>query len=142
MRHEESHNTCPAYVYVPVPAHRVAEILSILAGMGDERPAPPAAPRLEWTEPELRRLWGESEETHRKLLRVLADADGAPISATALTQKIGKVAHSTLGALNRRVKSRHPGLGRPYVAVRPASTGEWGYLMPRDIAALMRQIAV
>lgn len=120
------------FVNVPVPADRVQEVYRLLAQPANQpAPAPPdAGPDAEWTEELIVRMYRESAEPMRKMLKLLAEADGAEVSTRdiAETLELPKGASSVAGmagAIGRRVNSRYGMAGLPW-------TSRWVFIDPAD----------
>jgi hypothetical protein len=97
------------FVYVPVPLGRVEDVYRLLAGQATE--SADASTALAQT---VRRIYLESDEPFRNLLRFLADHPGQPMStgevAAALRLPNGAASLAgMLGAFARRSKSRYEG---------------------------------
>lgn len=115
------------FVMVPVPPGRVQEVYALLG-----QPSSPAqvfrAPTRQpteddrgWTEVLLRRLFNESADNARNMLRYIANANGEEVSTNEIARDLGlpKGAMSVAGmsgAIGRRVASRYGMDGPPWNA--------------------------
>lgn len=120
------------FVYVPVLAHRVQEVYSLLAQApaGKHEPSPRSGPDSGWTEQLVRRMFNESGDPMQHMLRMLAEADGEEVSTNEIATALGlsKGASSVAGmagAIGRRVNSRYGMEGLPWVT-------RWRYIDPTD----------
>ena len=105
--------------------------------MGDEpgaviQPASKASGLIEeWTEPLVRRLFKESGDPMRRMLGLLAEANGEEVSTNeiAVALNLPKGASSVAGmagAAGRRVNSRYGMAGLPWET-------RWRYIDPEDV---------
>jgi hypothetical protein len=99
-----------AFVYVPVPSARVAEVYELLAVQPDE-----AAPRIDSERARLlERIYRESDTGFRALLRYLSERPERPIGTRAIAKGL-ELERGTaslagmLGAFGRRSANRYDG---------------------------------
>jgi hypothetical protein len=128
------------YVYVPVPASRVDDVFRFLLGLGKEEMA--EGPDLE---ERLGRVYRESDGQFRRLLRLLADRAGQPLSseevADALELERGTASLAgMLGAYGRRSNNRYESFW-PFERLYNASAETSEFVMPKRIAAIVKEIA-
>ncbi len=123
------------FVNLPVPANRVQEVYALLA-----KPAAPA-PRADvgkdndvgWTAALLKRMYLESAEQMRQMLKILAKAEGEEVSTNEIASALDlpKGARSVAGmagAIGRRVNSRYGMEGLPWET-------RWRYIDPTNESA-------
>lgn len=120
------------FVSVPVPANRVQEVYALLAQppVVLQPPAVRGPGESDWTEELIRRMYRESGDPMQRMLRILAEADGAEVSTNeiAAALELSKGASSVAGmagAIGRRVNSRYGMAGLPW-------TTRWRYVDPDD----------
>lgn len=99
----------PGFVYVPVPVGKVEAVFRLLSGSGGHE-GPDMADHLR----SLRRVYLESEEQFRALLRFLAERPGESISTSEIAEGLGLPNGAAslagmLGAYARRSKNRYEG---------------------------------
>lgn len=123
------------FVYVPVPVGRVAEVFRLLASLpGDTAEA---------SDPErvVRRVFLESEENFRALLRFLAGRPGQSISTAEAAEALGlpngaaSVA-GMLGAFARRSKNRYDGFW-PFERLYNPAHDRAELMMEGNVAAIV-----
>lgn len=124
------------FVYVPVPVERVEEVYRLLAGLsGNSEASVPDAERI------VKRVFLESEERFRALLRFLAGHPGQPISTTETAEVLGLpngVASlaGMLGAFARRSKNRYDGFW-PFERLYNPAQDRAELMMDDDVAAIV-----
>lgn len=118
------------FVMVPVPTHRLQEVYALLGQPPTVVPTTkPATDDNGWTEAILRRLYNESADNAKHLLRFLAKADGEEVSTNEIAKELNlpKGAMSVAGmagAIGRRVNSRYGMSGPPW-------NSRWRYIDPK-----------
>jgi hypothetical protein len=129
-------NTTAEFVYIPVPVGRVEEVFRLLASLsgGSEESVPDM-------EKVVRRIFLESEERFRSLLRFLAGHPGQPISTTDTAEALGLpngVASlaGMLGAFARRSKNRYDGFW-PFERLYNPAQDRAELMMEDNLAAIV-----
>lgn len=133
------------FVYVPVPAHLVSEVYALLVRLGA---APSGEAEADARPPVLdaelvKRMYFESEEHHRQLMRYLADHSdrwhysGDLAEALNLTHGARSLA-GMLGAFGRRAKHRYGGQ-RPWTSDWDPSREEARHMITFDTARYVNQ---
>jgi hypothetical protein len=117
------------FVMVPVLTHRLQEVYALLGQPPTVVPTTKhAGDDNGWTETILRRLYNESADNAKHLLRYLAKADGEEVSTNEIAKELNlpKGAMSVAGmagAIGRRVNSRYGMNGPPW-------NSRWRYIDP------------
>ena len=111
------------FVNVPVPASRVQEVYALL-GKSAATAAEPLGDG--WTDSLIRRMYAESADQMRELLKLLAKADGEEVSTNEIAAALelpkgAKSVAGMVGALGRRVNSRYGMEALPW-------TSRWRYI--------------
>lgn len=122
----------PDFINVPVPADRVQEVYALLASP-PAAPTPAAPPVDEaggWDAALLTRMYEESADPMRRLLKFVAAAGGAEVSTNEIAEALDlpKGASSVAGmagAVGRRVNSRYGMDGLPWAT-------RWRYIDATD----------
>ena len=128
------------YVYVPVPTDRVKDVFLLLSGQHQEQSS--ADPDLGQV---ITRIYRESEEQFRRLLRFLADRPGVPVSTLEVAEGLdlyrgtGSLA-GMLGAFGRRSTNRYEGFW-PFEKLYNAAEERSELIMPPEVAAVVDDLA-
>ena len=107
-------------VYLAVPRHQYREVISFIAELPDVQDSVAVEPTdaTEPTRPDLdealvRRIYDESLDTHRQLLKVLAAHAGEWVTYPNISKEMGfetpRSLPGTLGAFGRRAQHRYGG---------------------------------
>ena len=126
-------------VYVPVPADRVDDVFRFLLGLADEEGAVDSD-----LERRVNRVYRESDEQFRRLLRFLAEHPGEPLStertAEAIELERGTASLAgMLGAFGRRSNNRYQGFW-PFEKLHNPTLDQSELEMPLHIAAIVRRL--
>lgn len=124
------------YVYVPVPADKVEAVLRFLLGLdGQESSA---------LEARVARVYRESDEHFRDLLRLLAEHPGEAHSTAWIADRLGLASGAgslagMLGAYARRAKNRYDGFW-PFERLYNPTTDRSELMMSPMIAAAVNLV--
>lgn len=123
------------FVYVPVPAVRVAEVFRLLAGLPGKTAEASDSERV------VRRVFLESEENFRALLRFLASRAGQSISTAEAAEALGLPNGAAslagmLGAFARRSKNRYDGFW-PFERLYNSAQDRAELMMESNVAAIV-----
>ena len=131
----------------------MAEVYGVLAerekeraGSGtDQPPDSPPSPRIYLDSNVVIQMYRDSEERHRKLMEILAEAEGRWLYTAELADALGvktgsKGMAGTFGAFGRRAKHRYKGL-KPWESSWEPVRDEARYRMDPEIAAWVRSAA-
>jgi hypothetical protein len=127
------------YVLMAVPAELVPQIAALIAAV------PQASEPVEsggWDGDAATRLYTESSEPQRRILAVLAEANGEEVTTDDLAARSGVEPRSlpgTLGALGRRCPSRY-GLPTPWHR-RWDAEGHAVMKLPVEVAEVIQSLA-
>ena len=142
----------PDMVYVPVPTLLYADVIGLIAerlGAQEgltavapaEMPETPEPIKPDLDEALVRRIYGESLDTHRRLLEVLASHAGEWVSYADISKEMGfdnpRSLPGTMGALSRRVNHRYG--GRWAFEAEPLS-GDWHARMEPWVAEIIVEL--
>jgi hypothetical protein len=131
------------FVYLPVPRDLYPDVISFLSErLGGDVIAPvPEPDKPELDEALVRRIYDESEETHRQLLKILAGRAGEWVPYTEISDAMGYETNrslpGTLGAFGRRVAHRYDGVW-PFEA--KMNNGRWEARMDPSVAAIIAKM--
>lgn len=146
-------NAVAQYELVPTPREFVADVYGFLAKlMTESSPTaemPEAAPAAAASAPTLtdalvKRMYSESEPSHRKLFKYLAARPGEWIFADKLAAGLElsggrKSLAGTLGALGRRCNHRYKGL-RPFESTWDHAKHQTKHRMSVDVADIINTL--
>jgi hypothetical protein len=138
------------YISVPVPEQHVPAVIELLAQLNREH-SPDIAEHIEArqiTESDedlVRRMFDESESTHRRLLLTLAEAGENPLYTSEIAERIGvktgrKGMAGVFGAFGRRAKHRYEGV-KPWQSSWDFERGEASYRMSPEVASWILRAA-
>lgn len=120
------------FVSLPVPANRVQEVYALLAQPAASAGAAPspAGAGHGWTEDLVRRMYTESADQMRQMLKLLAEAKGKEVSTNEIAEALhlakgAKSVAGMAGAIGRRVSSRYGMEALPWDT-------RWRYIDPAD----------
>ena len=125
------------YVYVPVPLSKVEDVFRFLAGPSSQ--GTDVSSDLDRT---VRRIYLESEDPFRNLLRLLAVHAGQPMGTGDLAEALGLPNGAAslagmLGAFARRSKNRYAGYW-PFERVYNPGLDRAELMMEDNVAAIVR----
>jgi hypothetical protein len=127
------------YVYVPVPLGKVEDVFRFLAGLTPQ--GSEVGTDLDRT---VRRVYLESEEHFRDLLRFLAGRAGQPVSTGDVAEALGLPNGAAslagmLGAFARRSKNRYGGYW-PFERVNNPGLDRSELMMEDNVAAIVNAL--
>lgn len=130
------------YVYVPVRVDRVDAVLRFLGELADPQRQVVAESDLERT---VQRVYLESERQFRRLLELLADSPGRPISSTEIADGLelpnGPASLAgMLGAFARRAKNRYAGFW-PFERLQNPADETTELMMDSNVATIVKGLA-
>jgi hypothetical protein len=143
------------FVEIAVPAEHVMRVYAFLADLerghdpeqnSTPEPTTPDAPHdKKLTADLVARMYRDSEQRHRDLLRFLADHHGTWIFTSDIENWLGVTTGSKgmagmFGAFGRRAKHRYSGL-KPWVSEWDDAHGEARYLMTAEVGEWIQQAA-
>ncbi len=134
--------------YVPVPTQWLSQIyarLGELAAEGSMEGMASAEPSSFLSDALLKRMYEESYEPHRRLMRLMAEhADewrySNEIAADLELEHGTRGLAGMFGAFGRRAKHRYGGL-TPWLSEWDSAREEVRYCMPSEVAASIRDLA-
>jgi hypothetical protein len=146
-------NAVAPYELVPTPREFVADVYGLLAklmtkdGSAPEVPEveePAAAPVPALTDDLVKRMYSESEPSHRKLFKYLATRPDEWIFADKLASDLAlsggrKSLAGTLGALGRRCNHRYKGL-RPFESTWDHAKHQTKHRMSVHVADIIKTL--
>jgi hypothetical protein len=139
-------------VYIPVPAEWAGQVHQLLARLyrgeavelADPKQAA-AAPRRELDQDLAFEMYRDSGESHRELIRYLAENPGQWFSTSVLAERLGlqhgaKGLAGLLGAFGRRANHRYGGVA-PWESVWDSVAAEARHQMLPEVARWMQAAA-
>ena len=143
MTHEE-------FVSVPVPSRLVTKVYELIAKLetGESEPdarAEQARTGASLSQPLVERMYGESEDAHRRLLVYLADRPDQWLDSQSVADGLGlkhgrKSLTGSLGAFGRRADHRYGGL-KPFESRWDPDTYMARLRMSSEVAAWIKAAA-
>jgi len=128
------------FVHVPVPADRVEDVYRFLLGLADTEGAVDSdLDRL------VNRVYRESDEQFRRLLKLLARHSGEPLNTEQVAKELdldrgAASLAGMLGAFGRRAKNRYEGFW-PFEKLYNSAAERSELIMNSEIAVIVERIA-
>ena len=137
------------FISVQVPRQHVVKVYELIAGLESGSAGAPehsgASPKGPLTRALVERMYGESEPSHRKLMKYLADRpdewNGTREIAEGLGLQFGaRSLAGSLGAFGNRAEHRYGGL-KPWESRWSEDKGEAEHRMSQEVATWVKETA-
>lgn len=130
------------FVSVLVPKLHLKQVYGFLATLGDEPAKSPSEEGRPWSPELIRRQFEESQDTIKRLQKILANKPGERFLTSDLASQLkahkgSKTIAGALGAYGRRVANRYDMTSWPFDATWEHAEGQMSYCMRTDVADII-----
>lgn len=138
------------FISVQVPRQHVTKVYELIVGLesggvGDASEHSDASPKGPLTRALVERMYRESEPSHRKLMKYLADRPDERIGTREIAEGLGlqfgaRSLAGSLGAFGNRAEHRYGGL-KPWESRWSEDKGEAEHRMSQEVATWVKETA-